>query len=200
MLDAILPNKEISWVLDPTLLMDRSVWENDCDENPYTNEKYIFTYFLGDSCEDRQFAERIAQHLNLKIINIPYLLKRYRKCDDGFGDIRLSDVSPKLWISLIRDAQYVFTDSFHCVAFSLIFSKEFFAFKRFKDNERNSINSRIESLLSLIDCEERIISNTVSYEEFQNIDMLDYKKIDEIINTERKKSIQFLSDALELSV
>ena len=61
---------------------------------------------------------------------------------------------PKEFINLIKNSWYVVTDSFHCVAFSLIYKKNFVAVK-------NGINektiSRIKTLISYINAEESLI-------------------------------------------
>lgn len=197
LLDSFVKNKTIFWVLDPTLLLTRDNWKKLCSDNPYAKEKYIFAYILGDNPKDRKLIMRIARYLNMKVITIPYLLTEYRSCDSKFGDIKLSKVTPNYWLSLIKDAQYVFTDSFHCVALSLVFHTEFCALKRYSDNDKNSINSRIESLLSLVQCENRIINNSITNEAFNDLTSLDYSRIDSLIERERKMSMQYLSDALE---
>lgn len=197
LLDSFVKNKAIFWVLDPTLLLTYDDWKIQCSDNPYAKDNYIFAYILGSNTKDRELIMRIAHYLNLKVITIPYLLTEYRSCDAKFGDIKLSKVTPNYWLSLIKDAKYVFTDSFHCVALSLIFHTDFYALKRFSDNDKNSINSRIESLLSLVKCESRIISNSITNDEFKDLTSLDYSRIDSLIERERKMSMQYLSDALE---
>ena len=200
LLDYFIKDKKITWVLDPTMLLSYADWITQCDDNPYADDKYIFAYLLGHSRKDREFIMLVARHLGMKVITIPYLLTEYRSCDKLFGDIKLFNVTPRLWLSLIKDAKYVFTDSFHCIAFSLTFHTEFFALKRYKDNDINSINSRIESLLSLTQCNNRIIANSVAIDFVHETLPLDFNKIDLMIEKERKKSIDFLKNALEFSL
>ena len=147
--------------------------------------------------EDRKCIERFAKSQNLKIITIPYLQNSYRSCDRKFGDIQLSDVSPDFLISLIRDAQYVFTDSFHGSVFSIIYHKSFFTFKRFDDKVKISMNSRIYSLFELFGLEDRLIVNQISSEEILRKKQIDYEKVDSILNRERQRSSDFLLKAIE---
>ena len=58
-------------------------------------------------------------------------------------------------MTLIRNAQCVFTDSFHACLFSGIFEKAFWAFER----AEGKTNSRLVSLLKLFGVEERLLAD-----------------------------------------
>ena len=196
LLENIIKNqKNIEQTLDPTLLFTANEWSSFCAENPYKNEDYIFAYFLGNKNEDRKSVKSFAKKNNLKIITIPYLLGQYRKCDKNFGDIRLFNVDPFFFLSLIKDAKYVMTDSFHGTVYSFLFHKEFYLYKRSSDKDIKSMNSRIYSLLNLFNCKDRIVSplNEITNETATPID---FKYIDEVLEAQRKKSKNFLSEAL----
>lgn len=63
-----------------------------------------------------------------------------------------------MWLSLIRDAKYVITDSFHAVVFSIVYRKRFVILKRSGDGERSSMNSRLYSLCKMFpEIEGRIV-------------------------------------------
>lgn len=198
LLDDILHGtKQIDWVLDPTLLIQPQKWKDLCAENPYRNEEYVFAYLLGDKKQDRKFIMDFAAEKGLKVITIPYLLRQYRSCDKKIGDIRLFDVTPQMWISLIRDAKYVITDSFHGTVFASIFRTPFYIFKRCKDNDTSSMNSRIYSLMDLYHSRERIIENTWQVEFVDQLRAIDFDYIDHVLDGERKKSMDFLIHAIE---
>lgn len=189
--------KPVYCVLDPTFLLPREHWDSISGANPYNKEKYVFAYLLGDKKKDRVCITKFAKQTGLKIITIPYLLNKYRGCDRAFGDIQISDVSPNLWISLIRDAQYVFTDSFHAGVFSLLFHKQFYIFKRFRDNDKGSMNSRIQTLTSTFQVEDTVISNDLTPEEILSIDRINYDRFEKILAGKRKESEEFLISAIE---
>ena len=195
-LEKIMQGKPIEWVLDPTLLLKAEDWNSIAANNKYAERKYIFTYILGDNKKQRKCVERFAKENGLEIVNIPYLLNHYRSCDRRFGDIRISSVSPELWISLIRDAEYIFTDSFHGSVFSIHYHKKFYTFKRNSDNNELSMNSRVYSLFSLFDIQDRLISADMSPEEISAIPDIDYDKVEEILARERKHSSDFLLNAI----
>ena len=150
-----LTELKVEWVLDPVFLKSKNEWENLAISRNINN-KYIFCYFLGDSISHRKLAREYAEKKGLKIVTLPFLTNKYRECDADFGDYRLYDVSPFEFVGLIKDAEYVFTDSFHAVAFSTILEKEFVVFER---NAKNSMGSRIRSITDLAGVSERYCYN-----------------------------------------
>ena len=191
-----LTDKSVEWVLDPTLLITSEIWNEVAASNKYSKQKYLFTYILGKSKWQRKCAERFAKDNNLKIINIPYLHNEYRSCDNKFGDYIISKVSPELWISLIRDAEYIFTDSFHGTVFSLLFHKKFYTFLRDSNDNIGSRNSRIYSLFEMFGIEDRLISTDISTKEILNKADIDYTNVEKILEKERKHSYDFLLNAI----
>ena len=117
-----------------------------------------------------------------------------RKCDEKFGDIVLFDVTPNDFISLIKYATFVFTDSFHACVFSNIYSTPYVVFDR--QFEGRSMSSRIDDLLSLYNSQNRFIKS------LENInDCLENVKKCAIVESEelkqlRLESFSFLENAL----
>ena len=150
-----LTTTPVYWALDPVFLLSASQWKRVIQRSGIT-EPFLFCYFLGDGVKERTIAEEYAKKNNLRIVTIPYMQKNYRECDKSFGDVRLIDVSPNLFLSLIYESQYVITDSFHASAFSIIFNKPFIAFER---EDHPEMSNRIMSLTSLFHCENRYCKN-----------------------------------------
>lgn len=180
-------NKKIEWVVDPTLLLSKTEWDNLC-ENRIVKGNYVFCYFLGNDIEERDLAIQFAKKHNLKVVTIPYLNNHYRECDNGYGDISLSKISPEEFLSLIKYADYVFTDSFHGTLFSGIFNRRFVTFGR---NEYEGMDERINSLLKLYNAEmcfcnsdkrvsieyiEEVLSKTIDYETDFFKEQINYSK------------------------
>lgn len=147
---------DIEVSLDPTLLLSAEEWEPVLEPTGIS-ENYVFCYFLGDDRAQRRIAEQYARDHGLKVVSLPHLLGTYRACDDRFGDYRPYDVSPGRFLSLIKDAEHIFTDSFHATVFSLLFKKQFSVFKR---SGAGSMSTRLYSLLDLFDLQDRFVNDT----------------------------------------
>lgn len=185
----------VEWTLDPTLLLTKAQWEEIA--TPYIpTEKYIFCYFLGDDAQQRKIATDFAQKRGLKIVTLPHLLGKHRKCDVDFGDEKLYDVSPKMLLALIREAECVFTDSFHATVFSLIYEKQHFVFQR---AGAKSMGVRLQTLTNLFGTQDYFCNESAkqSLEYVEALPTIDYKR--EFIELEhaRAVSIRFLKENLK---
>lgn len=147
-----LTDKPISLVADPTLLLNADEWEEVIEERKIDGD-YIFCYFLGDNINSKKIVKKFASQKGLKTIFIQLNHRLSSILDDKFSDEILYDVSPEQFLYLIKNAKYVFTDSFHAMVFSFLFKKQFYIFKR---NKRNEMSTRITSLATYFKTEHRV--------------------------------------------
>lgn len=183
-------------VLDPTLLVENAVWDLLLAKfNPRkVAEKYIFCYFLGDCPEHRRAAEKVSLQTGYKIISLAHM-KNYVVSDEEMQAEKFFDISPEEFITLIKNAEYICTDSFHGVAFSIIYHRPFFAFERFVNKDLGSTNTRIYSLLSMMRIENRLIKDMEI--PIENLyERIDYETVDKVLLAERKRSGGYLKNAL----
>lgn len=181
-----LTGKEVPVVLDPTLLVDRSIWESKLVKRSDLPEKYIFCYFLGDNEEHRLAVKKLQEETGLPIVNLPHM-KCFVKADVDFAQYDLYDISPFEFIGLISQATYVCSDSFHCAAFSIHFERDFFIFKRFSDKDSAGTNTRLYSLLGLLNLENRIYEKGVL-----TLEKIDYTMVNRLLKELRIQSNQYL--------
>ncbi len=185
---------ETEWVLDPTLLLSAEQWDEIAGERSI-NEKYVFCYFLGDDKCIRRIAAKYAARRGLKVVNIPHSGGAFIMSDVGFGDIRLYSVSPNRFLELIKNAEYVFTDSFHATVFSNIYEKNFFVFQR---AGMKYMESRIYSLLELFGCQERFCDveakRNVDY--LEGLSDIDFSKPQTLFEEKKEQSLNFLRENL----
>lgn len=185
-----ISSKDVKWVVDPVFLLDKKEWmkiiKGSCGK-----DKYIFCYFLGNDINARHLVKRFAEEKGLKIVTLPYLEGEYRVSDSNFGDRLLYDITPEEFLGLIKNAEYVFTDSFHAMAFSLIFEKQYFVFER---PSKSSMSSRIESLSKLFNRLDRFCNghNKTKYEYIENSSPIDYKEVCLDFLKLKAMSIEFL--------
>lgn len=177
-------------VLDPTFLLDIQDWSAVCSPR-CINDKYVFCYFLGDNKKERELAEKFAKRNDLIIVTIPHAGGGMRIDDFSFGDIKMPAATPEQFLSLIKYADYVFTDSFHAVVFSNLFKKQYVVFDR---NAKKQMTSRIKDLTALYGTENRYCSENekLSIEYILNLQTIDYNEISEQIEYLKCKSKRFL--------
>ena len=121
---------DAAWVLDPTLLLDKSDYLDLCKDVPESSKNYLAAYVLGMNEALKKECEEKAKERGL-------VLKVFS------ADSNASLTIPE-WLAMFRDASYIVTDSFHGTAFSILFEKEFKCIY----NETRGV-ARFESLLNL---------------------------------------------------
>lgn len=181
-------------VVDPTLLFSKEDWKSEIVNTPFDcKKKYIFCYFLGTNMDCRSVANKLARETRLKIVAVKHM-DEYVKADETFGDYEPYDVSPNDFLNYILHADYVLTDSFHCSVFSILFEKKFMSFYRFSNNDKNSRNSRIDSLLNLTGLKTHLYDGS----NLNNIyEVVDWGIVHQTIDFARSFSIDFLKKALD---
>ena len=175
-------------VLDPTLLIDRKVWDELASERKYS-EPYIFVYMLRGSKAQRKLVKEFAKRKNLKIVTMPFLdPEKIELYDFTFGDIKLWDADPTDFISVIRNAEYVFTDSFHSMVFSCLYHKEFFTFPKIGKAQLN----RVTGLQKLFHIPSRMIDTNTTIEMIEGMELIDWNEVEKVITTKRNESREYL--------
>lgn len=184
--------REVEWVADPTMLVDKDVWKEQCSPRRIA-KKYVFVYFLGDGTDERNYVVEYAKKKGLKIATLPFAGGHYAKADVDFGDNRLFDVGVNDFFSLIRYSECVFTDSFHAVCFSRVFEKEFFVLDRFETGNAERMTSRIESVLKLMGLRERFVNR---HDDLDAIKTIDYQTVEKRLAPFIEKSKKFLMESI----
>jgi len=194
LLRGVLPQKEVEVVLDPTLLLTVEDWERCCAPR-IIEADYILCYFLGDSREHRQFAQKIAIEMKLPIVTFPFLHGYKRPADKGFGDFFSVGDGPEGFVSLIKHARLIITDSFHGCVFSILYHKDFLAVLRTSNQDKKSMNSRIYDLLQRFGLGDRLLEDLEQGEKLY-CKPVDYTVVEDILIRERKRSLAYLLGAL----
>lgn len=185
-----LSGKDVQVTLDPVLLLDREYWGLLANRSKKRVEgKYALCYFLGGDKEDEETAINVASSLGLKVIVLYF-------CESFIGKRKGNvqyDVSsgPIEFVDLIRNAEMVFTNSFHAVMFSVLFHKEFYTYLRSTKVQGVSMNSRIMDFVHEFGIEEVLTTR----ERFIR-SSIDYKRVDAQLCILRKKSEKYLMQAL----
>lgn len=181
--------KYVKTVLDPTFLLSKSEWIKYIQSGS-NSQPYILVYMLGKNERQWRKIRKIEKKLGIPVKIIPVF---YRDLERK-GCI-LEPVGPLQFLSLVNDAAYVCTDSFHGVAFSIIFNKQFVVFERFKENDKLNQNSRIYNILDSLKLKSQIIR--CDDDLYLLNKEIDYSKINQLIGALKAESISYLNDALE---
>lgn len=189
-----LTGKDVPIVCDPTMMFSADEWNELLPTSRRIKENYILCYFLGDNPWQRKWAKQLAAKTGNKIVQLPNL-DNYIKSDEGFADYPLYDVDPLDFVALVRDAEYVLTDSFHCTVFSSLFNKQFFTFRRYSEDGTASTNSRIYSLLASLGATDRLVSVETEVKEAMNL-LMYLKSVNANINKLRYDSYTILIEAI----
>lgn len=190
-----LIGKDVNVVCDPTILFEAEDWAQILPKERRIQEPYILCYFLGNNPNQRNWAKQLSKETGCKIVQLPHL-DEYVVSDEGFADYPLYDVDPTGFVALIRDAQYVLTDSFHCTVFSVLHKKPFFCFRRYNNNGTASTNGRLYSLLSAFELKDRLLTTQEDVSEFKN-KPIDYSLTHQRISKLREESINLLKQAIQ---
>ena len=111
------------------------------------------------------------------------------------GDDMYESHGPSEFLSYLQRAEYVFTDSFHAVVFSKIFEKQYFVFNR---DEKGSMSSRIRTITSLFETEERYCCGEREKLDYvESLSDIDYTRDLSEFEKKKQESIEFLHDALK---
>lgn len=165
------------WVLDPTLLLQRKKW-NQLAVTPKIREKYVVKYLLGEEQSDcNNLINRTVG--NVKVIDVKKLLE-----GEGTG--------PGEFLGLVKNAELICTDSFHAAVFSTIFEKPFVIFERM--DEEKDMSSRLDSLCEILELSDHRYASANF--EISKIMKPNYKKTSILLEKERKKSLEYLTNAL----
>ena len=187
---------DVPVVCDPTLLFNGEDWMCIQKKAPIVKDKYILCYFLGNNKEDRQFAQRLREYTGYKIVALLHL-DEYIKADNEYADETPYDIGPGELLNLIRNAEYIVTDSFHGSVFSIIYKKRFFTSRRVRKEGILCTNNRLDSLFDKLGVEGRLIDGSENVEECLKR-TVDYDKVHSNLNALVTESKEYLRNALNL--
>ncbi len=174
-------NVNVEWTLDPTLLLDEKDYEVVIAE-PRNQGRYLLLYTRSRDENIVVFADRIAKERDLKVVEISLQIKHFYKHKMAY------DAGIEEFLALVRDADCVVTNSFHGSIFSILFKKDFYTFTR------PNCSTKIDFLLSRLGLKSRLYSDPNAVLDRP----IDYMQVYSLLQKERKKSLTYLKNALEI--
>lgn len=169
-------------VLDPTLLLDKGQWEEYIEKN--ISGKYVLVYEIHNNPLLDDYAKRFAAYVGLPLIRISPMFHQFIR---GGKFVFLPGIGT--FLSYIKHATYMLTDSFHGTAFAINFNTQFI--EVFPNSETGI---RIYSILRQTGLQNRVVND---YDDFSLADSpIDFIQVNEVIAEARKKSFSLLQEML----
>lgn len=190
-----LTGRSVPVVCDPTLLFTGDEWMSIQVNEPIVKGRYILCYFLGNNPPHREFAKRLKAETGCMIVALTHL-DEYVKSDKGYADSTPYDIDPADFLNLIRNAEYVCTDSFHCSVFSILYKRPFFTFRRYNRNTKQSTNSRLDTLFHLTGISGRLLTGNEKIRDCLKIDT-NFESVHKKLKLIREESYNYLKTALK---
>ena len=183
-----LCNLDVPVVLDPTLLLDKNEWSK-LNFTKEKRKKYILVYCLRKSDLLNGMAKTLQRETGFKLV---ILNPRARFMYSKFS---AATAGPEEFVELFMNAEFILTNSFHGTAFSINFNKRFLV-----DLDTKSVqntNSRLLNILELVNLTDRIVVEPQDIRKMY--EDIDYRKVNEILDIERKTSLDYLKISLGIN-
>ncbi len=178
--------QDIYAVPDPVFLLRKEEWEKI--ERLPDKRGYIFVYMMEKNDALIKYVNDLAEKEGLLILKL-------KDASDFNGENVCTDhiAGPAEYIGYIHKADYVVTNSFHGVAFSIIFQKDFVAF------QHSSVGARISNILELCGLEDRLYQEDIKRESKIQVQdrTVNWDRVQECIEENVKIADQYLMTGLK---
>lgn len=172
-----LLGRDVPVLIDPVMMLSKEEWLKVAKRPRIDYTKpYILKYYLGDDLD----TEKINIWAKKNGFEVYELLNKHIP--------ELYSAGPGEFISLIYHSSLICSDSFHCIAFSIIFSKPFIVYER-KGNNTGMI-SRLETLLKKFDFQNRWI-HLLKEEDYL---ICNYESVENKLKMEQQKFKDYISE------
>lgn len=172
-------------VLDPVFLLSANEWDVTVSKAVYPKGDYIAFYTVLSEQWVIQYAERIAQITKLPVIALHPRTRFELTTKFNYA----TENGPEEFVSIIKNAKYVITTSFHATVFSIIFNKLFVSLSIGEGN-------RLSSLLNMLSLDDRLIKKDNAVPNSLLNAVIDYSVTNNRLKEEIEKSYQFIETAL----
>lgn len=169
-------------VLDPVFLLSETEWKELVPDKNVPQFKYILYYTIMYNKETQRIVDVLQKQTGLRVIEMRMTIPEFH-----YGSRYRYSADAQEFISVLRNAEYVVASSFHGVALSLKFNKQFY----YAGSKTSS--NRIISLLNSLGLLDRIIyeGGVINIHE-----KIDYQKTNRKLSLLEKESKEWLLDIL----
>lgn len=180
-----LTERETTIVADPTWLVDATDWAAMEQPHPAATGDYVLYFVVNQSKELLARCKAFARRHGLKVVMVGGNPATAAKNKDPMLSYAM-DVGPEQWLYLVHHAKYVFTNSFHGTAFSVLFERDLYV-------EIPAHNgSRLHQVLVSFGMEDRAVRKDAELTE----NAVDYQQAKQVFAQLKEQSLTYLQNAL----
>lgn len=182
-------------VLDPTLLLNQEYWYTFCASQETNHEKemkYVMLYTVKVDEYIVEFAQKLAKEKGIQLVCVasPGVYTNQKVIRKLKG---VCSVSPEKWVALVKNANYIVTNSFHGVAFAINLEKQCFIHMD-KNIDKNCTNSRLENIIEMFHLNDSVIEQNKSNKYCVR---MNYESINQILEVKREESTRYILSMIE---
>ena len=170
-------------VLDPTLLLDASYWNQYL--KPIKYKEYVLVYQLHNDKKLSQYAKKVAREKGLPLVRVSTSFHQIVRSGRFIWCPEIGE-----FLSYIKNAECMITDSFHGTAFAILFNTPFVEVL-----PNNNTGTRNISILKLTGLSDRILKDYRDVE--KAMEMIDFSFVNDVLKKERMCSLQILKKMIE---
>lgn len=176
--------KDVAVICDPTMVLDAAKWRSVQDGRLTPTGEYVFAYLLGSESDEAKIALDVAtRNGELPVV---FLSDRERLGEPPAG--------PAEFISLVDNASWVVTDSFHGSVYASILQRPLTIVHRGGGHAMYSnMFGRLETLSKKLGITHKVYGSP----DFDFARARDYDGVPEAIDRERKKFVGYLEARLD---
>ena len=175
---------ESEQVLDPTLLIDKNEWSKYITKN-VVKEEYVLVYQIHNDQKLNAYAKMFAKKSGLKLVRVSPIFHQFKR---GGKFVYLPDIGE--FLSLVKNAKYLITDSFHGTAFAININTQFIEVL-----PNTGTSSRNQSILELTGLQDRILKDLNDFRFIK--DKIDFSRVNEVMDAHRESCVKCLKFMLK---
>ncbi|TXK82504.1 polysaccharide pyruvyl transferase family protein [Paenibacillus sp. N3.4] len=169
-------------VVDPVFLLDKRDW--DQLGNKEFPDQYILIYDFDSSSLIKKIAMEVAKEKGYKIYTLHSGKLKY-------ADKYFTMDGPETFVSLVKNAQFIISNSFHAAVFSILYEKPFVIV-----NRTEAINTRMRDLLDDLQLKDRLVSENYSLQEI--VRSIEFQGSKKLLQEKIDFSKRYLHDVLSI--
>ena len=173
-----LASRAAKRVVDPSFLVDFG----PITPPPIRREPYIVVYCMERTPELLEVVRAVREKLRLPVVSIRTTLE---------GAQSYGSAGPREWLSLMKYASFIVTNSFHGLCFAIINRKNFLVVPHRKGQ------MRLDDLLEWLNLNNRVVADESAVQALETGDLeVDYSATEGLLAVAIRDSLEFLREVL----